>query len=107
MSLDVTLTKVKETEIFEMNVTHNLVKMADAAGIYTVMWHPEKLNIKYAGEIIPTLKIGLKDLKERPEYFKTFNPNNGWGTYDIFVVDVEKYLKACEETPDAKVYTSV
>lgn len=33
MSLDVTLTKTKPTEVFWANITHNLNKVAEKAGI--------------------------------------------------------------------------
>ena len=34
MSLDVYLKEVRETIIYDRSITHNLNKMADAAGIY-------------------------------------------------------------------------
>ena len=107
MSLDITLTKVMETEVFELNMTHNLTNMAIAAGIYEHLWNPKSIQIKTAGELIPALKVGLDDLKARPDYFKTFNPENGWGDYEVFVDSVERYIAACEVYPDAKVYTDV
>lgn len=35
-----------------------------------------------ASELIEILENGVKDLKERPEYFKQFNASNGWGMYE-------------------------
>lgn len=37
MSLDVYLSAVRETTIFSENITHNLNRMADAAGIYEIV----------------------------------------------------------------------
>lgn len=37
MSLDVSLMEVKPTEVFWSNITHNLGKMAKAAGIYEAL----------------------------------------------------------------------
>ena len=88
------------------NITHNLGKMADEAGIYKHLWRPEEINIKIAKELIEPLTNGLKELKDKPEHFKQFNSSNGWGMYEHFVPFVEKYLNACIEYPDAIVYVS-
>ena len=136
MSLDIYLYKKKyvsydkvefieeDEEVFHTQITHNLGKMASAAGIYEALWRPYQLkddypilstskeeyqfeedNPVYAKDIISTLEIGLEDLKEKPEYFKTFNPVNGWGIYDILVEVVGEYLEACKKHPDTIVKT--
>jgi hypothetical protein len=102
MSLDVYLTVVRPTEVYWANITHNLNKMAEAAGIYEVLWRPEEIGITQAGQLIEPLSVGLKKLKADPMYYSQFNAVNGWGTYD-FVPFVEKYLEACRANPDAKV----
>lgn len=89
---------------FEANITHNLVGMAEKAGIYECLWHT-KPGTK-ASDIVPTLTEGLKQLEERPEYFKQFDSFNGWGTYDDFVPFVIEVLEACKAYPDALVKTS-
>lgn len=97
----------KETEqLYEANVTHNLNKMADAAGIYQHLWRPGEIGITKAGQLIEPLKRGLAVLREKPEHFKKFNPANGWGSYDRFVPWVADYLAACEQYPDADVSVS-
>lgn len=106
MSLDVTLKKVMPTEVYSSNITHNLNKMAAAAGIYEVLWRPEELDLKYASELIPLIEEGLNKLKADPDYYKTFNSPNGWGKYEDFVPFVEEYLAACKENPDAEVSVS-
>lgn len=120
-----TLTEEYET-LYDANITHNLGNMADEAGIYEALWRPYRLKEGYnipeddyiselefednqitiASEIIELLEKGLKDLKERPEYFKKFNSPNGWGIYENFVPFVEKYLEACKEYPNAIVKVS-
>ena len=40
MSLDVYLTAVRPTTVYESNITHNLGKMAAAAGIYSELLAP-------------------------------------------------------------------
>jgi len=103
MSLDVYLTAVRPTEVFSANVTHNLGKIADAAGIYKPLWRPDEIGITKAEQLIEPLRAGLLVLKADPEKFLALNPENGWGSYENFVPWVEAYLKACEENPDADV----
>jgi len=96
-----------ETEcVFDANITHNLSKMAKAAGIYEACWRPEEIKATKASDIIPILEKGLKDMKARPEYFKKFDSENGWGTYEDFLLWVELYLIACKEYPDANIEVS-
>lgn len=98
----VTFEQEEENDIvYETNITHNLGKMAIDAGIYEALWRPEEINKTKAGELIEILKAGLANLKSTPEYFKQFNPSNGWGDYDIFVRFVEDYLNACKKYPNA------
>jgi hypothetical protein len=92
-----------DREVYSANITHNLGKMANAAGIYEALWRPEEINITTASQLIPLLKAGLDKLKSNPEHYKTFNSPNGWGMYEHFVPFVEKYLAACEEHPTATV----
>lgn len=97
----------KETEqLYEANVTHNLNKMADEAGIYQHLWRPDEIGITKARQLIEPLRHGLALLREKPEHFKQFNPSNGWGSYDRFVPWVANYLAACEQYPDADVSVS-
>jgi len=93
-------------DLYWANITHNLTKMADEAGIYQHLWSPEKVGCFKGGDLIKWLKLGLSDLKSRPEHFKQFNSENGWGMYKHFVPFVEKYLEACIDYPDAKIFIS-
>ena len=106
MSLDVSLMVTKPTEVFEANITHNLGRMPQEAGIYEACWRPEEIGAKQAVDIIPLLEKGLADLEARPEYFKQFNATNGWGEYEDFVPWVRKYLDACKAWPDAEIEVS-
>jgi hypothetical protein len=103
MSLDVTLTAVRPTTVYASNITHNLGRMAEAAGIYQHLWRPEEIGITTAEQLIEPLSVGLALLKSDPAHFKTFDAPNGWGLYEHFVPFVEKYLDACRENPDATV----
>jgi hypothetical protein len=106
MSLDVWLTLADEAEVYSANITHNLGRMAEEAGIYTHLWRPEEVDATKAGQLIEPLEKGLALLKSNPIRFKRFNSPNGWGLYDNFVPFVEKYLTACRENPDADVRVS-
>ena len=106
MSLDVTLTECRPTTVFSSNITHNLGKMAQEAGIYEACWRPEEIGVARAWELIPLLQAGIAKMKERPSHFKQFDAKNGWGTYDQFLPWLKRYLAACEENPEATVSVS-
>jgi len=95
-----------DVEVFWKNITHNLNTMADKAGIYKALWRPEEIGAKKAKDVIKLLERGLKELKSRPEYFKKFNPPNGWGDYEGFLKFVESCLEACKKYPNAEIYVS-
>ena len=82
MSLDVTLTATKPTEVYWANITHNLNDMAEEAGIYKHLWRPDEVGIKVACELILPLERGLALMKLDPERFKAFDAENGWGVYN-------------------------
>lgn len=106
MSLDVYLSEVRETVIYDRNITHNLNKMAEEAGIYKQLWRPEEIGITKASQLIKPLQEGLYLLLKEPDRFKKFNPENNWGDYYGLVNFVQEYLSACEETPNASVRVS-
>ncbi len=97
---------VEDQEVFDTNITHNLGKMADAAGIYEALWKPEEISATKAKDIVELVRAGLNQLKEKPEHFKQFSAENGWGTYEQFVPWVEKYLEALERYPEAEIRVS-
>ena len=107
--------------VYDDNITHNLCEMAEQAGLYDALWRPYKLlpewndnaNIYEHGfqhshtilakDIMGYIAIGYAKLISEPEYYKTFNPSNGWGSYDGLVRFVSNYLKACVDYPLAMV----
>lgn len=106
MSLDVYLLDADGEQVYWANVTHNLNKMADAAGIYKHLWRPEEIGITHARELVAPLTEGLVDLLRRPAHFQQFNPENGWGSYDRFIPWIVDYIKACAANPDAVISVS-
>lgn len=116
MSLDVTLSRkkwvsydkgktheVEDEELFSANITHNLGKMADKAGIYYTCWRPEEIGATRARDILPLLEKGYADMIAQPEYYKQFDSPNGWGTYLDFLPWVKEYMNACRAFPDADI----
>lgn len=116
--------------LYSGNITHNLGSMASAAGIYDALWRPYRLHPDFkplksfssqsfeeelqfeesivilAKDILPLLIEGLGELKEFPDFYKTFDSENGWGTYEDFIPFIEEYIEACEKYPEAKVVVS-
>ncbi|MFI3293523.1 MAG: hypothetical protein SNI70_08395 [Rikenellaceae bacterium] len=89
------------------NITHNLNVMAKEAGIYEVLWHPERVNISSAKDMIPILETGVEELEKNPEKYKKYNPENGWGDYENLVKFAKSVLNDCYKYPDAIVSSNV
>lgn len=99
-------TKTTGETLYEANITHNLNRMAEAAGIYKPLWRPEENGIAKATELIGPLTDGIEMLESDEPRFQQFDASNGWGTYERFVPWVRAYLDACKRFPDATVTVS-
>jgi len=106
MSLWFDLIAIRPTEVLSVNITHNLGKMANEAGIYNILWRPDENGYKSASDIIDILEKGLNNMKARPEYYKQFDSPNGWGLYEHFIPWLETVLEVCKEYPDAEIRVS-
>ena len=103
-------------EFHSGNVTHNLTTMADKADLYEALWRPYKLfNVTddeeydieiHAEDIAPKLKAGIDNLLSEPEVYRTYNPDNGWGSYEGLLNFTQKYHEACIKYPKALVDVS-
>lgn len=100
MSLDLTLTAVRPCSVFDGNITHNLARMAEACGLYPLMWGARD---RTAGDLIEPLRVALAELVVNPEKYRAFDPPNGWGSYDGLVQFASEFLEACIANPDATV----
>lgn len=107
MSLDFKLTRIEPVEIYSKNITHNLIIMAELAGLYNILWRPKENGYFKASDIIIKLEKGIKKLKSKPEYFKKYNPKNGWGSYEIFLCFCESLLQACKENKESDIETYI
>lgn len=107
MSLDVYLfCKCCGNSHYDSNITHNLNRMADEAGIYKHLWRPDEIGVTKAEQLIQPLTDGLALLKSDQERFEAFNAPNGWGMYPHLVEFVADYLRACMENPESLVRVS-
>lgn len=92
--------------VWQGNITHNLGPMAEAAGIYQMLWQPEELNITHAKQLIEPLTMALALLLKEPEKFEKYNPENKWGNYFVFTKFVTTYLAACSTYSEATISIS-
>ena len=113
MSLDVDLMVTQPVSVYESNITHNLGKMAGAVelsngmSLYDVLWRPdEQEGLVFARDISELLDEGWNILLSDPEKYKTYNPENGWGSYDGLCNFVYNYRNACWDNPDAELRVS-
>ena len=91
--------------VYSINITHNLTKIAKEAGVYYDIWRPEEVGVKEARNLIIPLKEAIKKLKADPDYFKRFEPENKWGTAEIFIKQLGELLEACQTWPRARIET--
>ncbi len=90
-------------EVFEANITHNLIGMAKEAGLYGAVWRPEENGFTRAEQLILPLEEGLQRLREDPERFKAFDLTIGGSKYKDFVPWIERYLQACKSYPQTRI----
>jgi hypothetical protein len=117
-------------QIYSDTLTENLRRMAMEADLYEVLWRPElvlasqdtllnilhleargqekeaaalykELGVVHAKDLIAKLRVGFARLRTAPDWFRASNPGNGIGSFEDLTSFVEKYLAACEESPDA------
>ncbi len=88
------------SEAFEWNFTYNLAPMFSEAGIYGVL---VESNGRLAEDIVIAIETGLNLMRSDPDRFRPHNPPNGWGSYDIAVQGLTRYVKALQEYPDRMV----
>jgi hypothetical protein len=91
----------EDAKLSAFNITHNLNKMAEAVGLYEVLWRPEEIGITIASQMVEPLEKGLKELETNPDKYKAYDPPNGWGNYEGFVSFCKSVLQKCREYPDA------
>ena len=106
MNIDTGGNEFHWVELFDANVTGNLAKMANEAGLYDALWCPLDNGNSFAGDILPALVKGYEELKSNPDKYKKLNPDNGWGSYDGLLSFVYEYMGACDKHPLASIWIS-
>lgn len=100
---NVQLQQFSTNQLWSGNITHNLVKMAQAVGVYHHLWRPSEIGITNAEQLVEPLKDALSELLVNRKKYEVFNDSNGWGTYDQFLNFIFAYIKACTLYPTAKI----
>ena len=78
MSYDISITALRETNVFDVNYTYNVSPMFRKAlggdGI-------NDLHGLKCGQCVMKLQEGIKHMEENPKEYEMLNPSNGWGDF--------------------------
>ena len=107
MSLSLYFLQTREVEEASCNITHNLNKMAEALGVYELLWHPEKTPDMKAKNILPEINKAITELTINPEKYKEYEAPNGWGTISGMLRFLQKVRAACEEFPESRLEANI
>jgi len=108
LSFDIdTGTKIINYEVYEIHITHNLAAIARQSNTYNILWKPYENAYIYAKDIIPQLKRGLKYIIDNESQLQKLNPENGWGSYDLYIDKIKSIIKACNEYPNALIEADI
>lgn len=129
MSLDVRIAKTNNKgeyldTIWWGNITHNMNMMAThvpikysdeesmvsfVGSLYDVVWNLEEIGDGYFVDTTnmgKALSLGIcYMIKHRMELLQ-YNPENGWGDYDKFLIFLIDYKNNCEDNPNCKIEIS-
>lgn len=107
MSLDLDIIEDSPHTVSSVNITHNLTDMADALGVYGILWHPEELAKKaevdkiYVKNFLGPINKAIEKLSTNMDYYQEkYGPENGWGSASILLKDLREIREAIEEHPD-------
>ena len=92
-----------EADVARTNRTHNLNKMAEALGVYQLLWRPEEVKEgMIAKEILPQVVQALDELLANREEYEQYDSPNGWGTTEGMIRFLREVRSACEEYPNSR-----
>lgn len=106
MGLSISFEAVRTVQVFNSTTTHNLVPMAEAAGVYDCLWRPEECGVKTAEDLIVPLRRAIQEIRRDPARFSKLDAANGWGTREQFLAFLADVLAAAKDHPDATVSAS-
>lgn len=113
MSLDLDLIQIGPYPVFDINITHNLNRMARALGVYNLLWHPEKHKAYtdgklYASDCIEDINKAIKELSSNLTYYQeNYGPENGWGSAQGLLDDLREIRQAMENYPNSYIEVSI
>jgi len=94
----ITITLAQET------ITHNLTEMAEALGVYDILWHSGGLK---AYDILFKINTAISELTFNRKQYEIYESPNGWGTVNGMLSFLKRVKEDCEEYPDAKLLSSI
>jgi hypothetical protein len=99
MSLYLSLSAMRNVEIFHATISHAAYQLAEDVGVYNVLWNPSKAGISNAGQMIPALEWALADLDDNRERHLRY----GQLTYQALRDTLINLKGYCLTDPDASV----
>lgn len=88
-------------QVFRFVVTHNLIPMAQALGIYEALWGCDRDTV--AAALIEPLTRAVTTLATHQAQLEAFDAPNGWGKRESLLLFLARLLQACKDNPKAKV----
>jgi hypothetical protein len=100
VSVDIYVTATKRTLVANVGITYNLGPMLRAAGMD---W--EDFKRLEPADLTRRIAATIAELESRPERYRTFNPANGWGSYEVLIKSLGQVLAVLSdpENGDPKV----
>lgn len=106
MELDIYLKEIIQTTVYSDSITHNVVPMAQKAGIYRMVWRPEEAGISVAKELIDPLEKAVKDMINNRGDYVALSPANSLVSYEEFLGFLVRLADNCKRNPQASVTAS-
>lgn len=88
------------TTFWHGNITHNLVAMAneckhDGITLYQLLWGPDENGFENPSDRYTKLVFGCyMELLGNRDHYEIWNPENGWGSYDLLLKFTKSFLDA-------------
>ena len=95
MSYWISIEPQHPTPDLEINLTYNVSGMLRRAGL-----HPNVVNGMKVNEAYPIVSNVVAVMEDNPDYFRKYNPENGWGSYEHTLEALVKIGTALYEAND-------
>lgn len=103
MSYDIAI--VKKHTIHNYNYTYNIYDMFKEAASKSELDSITSIKVLDGypcAEVAGILKDIITEMRSDPEHYKTFNPENGWGSYQSFISVLQSIYEDCLDHPDCE-----